>query len=164
MIYQNDDNCITDVRKIGCFVRSCGIIAECKYNELYTASNEEDRLLTAQDINKMWRYGKELGIIDEDNRLINSAKMATFALRLLGDNDGRFIEIATKKNGEMDLYGWARKKGYVPDSFIQKILQNGPSKTHFRVVDKNDNLQLDPHNPPIKMVEPVYTICYKYVY
>lgn len=161
MIYQNNIDCLPIIRRVGCFVRSCGLIAEKRYSENNPDSFEE---LTADQINRMWSWGKDTEIINENNCLQDSAKMATFALKQLGDMNGYFAEIATKyPDGKCYTYPWAEKKGYVPDFFIQKIVQNGPGVYHFRMVDKDDNLLVDPHDPPIHVVKPVYTICYKYL-
>lgn len=156
-IKQNDEGLLPVIQSVGCFVRSCGLAAEYKLN----------KALNKEQINELWKWGKASGKIDADDNVKESAALMNRALRMLGDDDHYFAEIGIGKVNPhgvyaVELYPWADRKGLVPDTFIQKILQGGPSKYHYRLVD--DRLQLieDPHRPAIGSLGMVYTICYKY--
>ena len=152
-IKQNDSRCIPAMQKIGCFVRSCGLIAELRTG----------RDLTAEQINALWAWGKEARRIDENDNVKDSASIATRALRMLGDG-GRFVEVGTFKDGVATYYPSVRGTGFArADALIQKIRQGGQSVTHFRVVDARGNLIEDPHEPPIQPRGIFYTILYAYI-
>jgi len=154
-IKQNDPGCIEKVQKIGCFVRTCGLAAE-----YFTGKS-----LTTEQINELWKWGKASEKINGNDCVVNSAAIMTRALRMLGDDDHYYAEIGTKQAGEPPVYyAWADAKGLRPDTFIQKILQNGPEGTHFRLVNERDELIEDPHDPVINVKAPVYTILYKVMY
>lgn len=154
MIKQNDNRCMPVVRKIGCFVRSCGALAE-----LVTG-----RELTAYQINQLWVWAKKNGHVNGRDDVVESAPIATEALRMLGDG-GRFVEIATKNSkGVASYYSWvtdgmrSRKQ-----FFIQKIRTHGVFKTHFRVVDSDGNLVFDPYEPEVRAVGVFHTVVYIYL-
>lgn len=147
-IKQNDEGLYSDIQKIGCFFRSALLLAE-----IQTGKN-----LDVDTINKLWRRCKSLGLINGDNDVVRSAGIATLALRELGDQ-GFIHEIAVFKNGVTTWYSGVNHR---IDYFIQKIKQNGPSKTHFRVVDKYGTLVEDPHRPAILCQGIIYSICYQY--
>lgn len=152
MIKQNHPQCMPIVRNIGCFVRSCGALAEFK----------TDRRLRALDINRLWIWGKRTGSINRFDDVVESAPIATEALRVLGDT-GRFIEIATFKNGSMNYYPWVtaemkKKKKW----FIQKIKTNGNIGTHFRVVDYLGRLMFDPYEPECTVHGIFHSVVYIY--
>ena len=153
LIFQNDGRLSEVIQKVGCFIRSCGACAEL----------HEDKELTAEQINSLLHYGRAKKIIDNKNNLLESAPLMTKALRLLGNQKGYFAEVGIKRGGKISLYPWAEKRGISPDTFIQKIRQNGPNKYHFRVVNRKEELVFDPHNPEIKCQGVEYTICYKYM-
>lgn len=147
-VKQNDSGLYSDIQKIGCFFRSALLLAEMKTG----------KALDIQTINKLWRRCCAFGFIDKNLNVVNSARIATLALRELGDN-GFITEIATFREGRM---GWYSGVEHRPEYYIQKIIQNGPSKYHFRVVNKYGDLIEDPHNPPINVQDICYTIVYKY--
>lgn len=152
-IKQNDERLLEDIQKIGCFFRSCGIIAE----------NHTNKNLTVEQINNGWKYAKEKGLIDKKNNVVTSAPIINYFLKELGDK-GRFIEIGIFQNGKTFFYSSIRDTVYCHiDALIQKIKQNGKSKTHFRVVDKMGELIEDPHLPPIKVQGIYYSILYAYI-
>jgi hypothetical protein len=151
-IKQNDPACLPDIQRIGCFFRSCGLIAEYKTG----------RSLSAYAINETWQWAKSTRRVDENNCVKDSASIATRFLRILGDA-GRFVEVGTFSNGETRYYPAVSLANCRTDAVIQKIKQNGPSVTHFRVVDKSGKLIEDPHDPPIRVLGVYYSILYAYV-
>lgn len=153
MVKQNHPQCMPIIRRVGCFVRSCGALAELKTG----------RRLKPKEINKLWIFGKSSKLIDRNDNVIESAPLATEALRVLGDN-GRFIEIATFKNGVMNYYSWVtpqmkEKKKW----FIQKIKTNGQIGTHFRVVNHEGKLIFDPYEPECTVQSIFYSVVYIYL-
>lgn len=153
MVKQNDPKCLPIVRKIGCFVRACGAMAEF-------VTGEE---LTAEQINELWKWAKKSGNVDRDDLVKHSAPIATHALRMLGNERGQFIEIATFTRGKMNYYasvGDGLKK--CPKYYIQKIKTNGPEGTHFRNIDYKGDLMFDPHAPEIDATGIFYSIVYAY--
>lgn len=153
MIKQNDKDCLPIVQKIGCFVRACGYMAEFK-------TGEE---LTAKQINELWNWAKKSGNINANNCVKHSAPIATHALRMLGNDKGQFIEVATFTRGKMNYYGSVGeglKK--LPKFYIQKIATNGPEGTHFRNIDNEGKLLFDPHYPDITSQGIFYSIVYVY--
>lgn len=153
MIKQNDKDCLPIVQKIGCFVRSCGAMAEFKTG----------KELTAEQINALWDWAKKSGHINANNCVKHSAPIATRALRMLGDNHGQFIEIATFTKGRMNYYGSVTEDLKVlPKSFIQKIKTECTAGTHFRIVGSDGSVMFDPYEPPIKALDIYYSIVYAY--
>lgn len=149
-IKQNDSRCLEKIQKIGCFVRSCGLVAEYKTG----------KKLTVEQVNEMWNEGVEEGIINSKDDLVNPAAMITKALRKLGDS-GKYVEVGTIRNGVMSLYHWVNVDLY-PDAFIKKISQGGPSKYHFVLSNEVGETVEDPHDPPIYELGVEYIICYRY--
>lgn len=152
-IKQNDSGLYIPIQKIGCFFRSCGLVAEYKTH----------KKLTVEQINKGWDDCKKMGHINIENEVVESAKIITYFLHVLG-NKGRYIEIGTIKNGLPVYYGWVTKemKENYEKFLIQKIRQNGPSIYHFRLVDIDGFLIEDPHRPDINVVSVVHSIIYYY--
>lgn len=153
MIKQNDPNCLPVVQRIGCFVRACGAMAEF-------ATGEE---LTADQINDLWNWAKKTGNVDHEDNVKHSAPIATRALRILGNEHGQFVEVATFTRGRMNYYasvGEGLKK--CPKYYIQKIKTNGPVGTHFRNIDNEGKLLFDPHAPEINSQGIFYSIVYAY--
>lgn len=152
-IKQNDYRCLPEIRDIGCFFRSCGLIAEYKTY----------RDLTVKQINDTWLWAKENKYINEENCVVKSAPIATRFLELLGDK-GKFVEVGTFKDGVLEYYpaykGTDLARG---DAFIQKVKTDGKEGTHFRPVDKYGVLVEDPHEPRIRAVSIFYSIIYAYV-
>lgn len=152
-IKQDDPRCIEPMRTIGCFVRSCGLIAEYKTG----------RDLTARQINELWTWGKSAKRINEQDEVTDSESIATRALRELGDA-GRFVEVGKFENG---IITWKPAYKGTPicrfDAGIQKIRQGGPHGTHFIVVDRYGNLIEDPYSHNIKSQGIIYTRIYAYI-
>ena len=151
MIKQNDARCIPPMQAIGCFVRSCGLVAEYKTG----------KALSAEQINALWTKSKEHSYIDINDNVKQSAPIINMALAMLGDS-GRFIEIGTFKDGITYFYPSIPTAQWKIDALIQKIKQGGKSITHFRLVDKAGNLIEDPHEPPIRPISIYYSILYHY--
>lgn len=152
---QNDSKLLKDIQDVGCFFRCCGLIAEIKTG----------KVLTADELNNTWKWAKDTRRIDTDNNLRDAASVATRFLRILGDQTGHIIEIGLFKDGLTTFYPSIEK--YNPelckiDFLIQKIKQNGPSGTHFRLVDKSGRLIEDPHEPAIKSQGIIYSILFTY--
>lgn len=152
-IKQNDSGLYIPIQKIGCFYRSCGLIAEYKTR----------KQLTVEQLNNGWDDCKKMGDINREDDVVDSAKIISYFLHRLGDS-GEYIEIGTIKNGLPGYYGWvtADMKKNHERFFIQKIRQNGPSIYHFRVVDEDGYLIEDPHRPDINVVSVVHSIIYYY--
>lgn len=153
MVKQNDPKCLPIVQKIGCFVRACGYMAE------YVTGEE----LTASQINELWAWAKKSQNVDYKNEVKHSAPIATHALRMLGNERGQFIEIATFTKGKMNYYasvGDGLKR--CPKYYIQKIATNGEEGTHFRNIDNEGKLLFDPHKPDINCQGIFYSIVYCY--
>lgn len=150
-IKQNDVGCIDIMRKSGCFVRSCGLVAEYQTGE---------KLSVAQ-VNDLWLYGKTRHYINNQDNVVESAPIINYALKLLGSK-GRFYEVGTFSKGKTSWYPSVPVEMRRSDAVIQKIKQGGPQKYHFRVVDKKGNLIEDPHEPPLKVLGVEYSILYCY--
>lgn len=152
-VYQNDDKCYKVVQRIGCFVRSCGGIAEIKTGER----------LSAEQINALWDWAKATGNVNRNDDVRRSAPIATKALRMLGDK-GSFVEIATFKNGHMNYYASVSAAlKTAPKSYIQKVRTGGEVGTHFRVVSNDGTDLFDPYYPAPKATAVLYSIVYAYV-
>lgn len=154
-IKQNDPECYPIIQKSGCFFRSCGLIAEIRTG----------KLLTAEQLNNIWDWAKNVGYINREDNVQDSAGIANMFLRELGNNSGKFIEVGTFSQGKTTYYPSIKK--YTPDlcridALIQKIKQNGPQGTHFRPVTKAGDVIEDPHEPPIHCQGIYYSILYAY--
>lgn len=90
---QNDSGLYLIIQKSGCFFR-----AACKMAEEVTG-----KMLTVQQLNSLWDDSRALRYIDENNNTMQSAAVATLALRRL-KGTGRFVEVATFMNGVMGWY------------------------------------------------------------
>lgn len=153
LIFQNDPACKERVRKIGCFVRSCGAIAELR----------KGKALTAEQINTLWDWAKATGNVNREDNVGRSAPIATKALRMLGDK-GSFMEIGTFREGKLTIYPSVTSGlKSAPRSFIQKVTTGGTFGTHFRVVDFAGRVIFDPYNPPPEPRSIVYSVVYAYI-
>lgn len=151
-IKQNDSRLNDPIPAIGCFFRSCGIIAEMKTG----------KRLTAEEINAMWDWAKDTSRIGADDCVRDSASIATRALRVLGDK-GRFIEVATVRDGKVQYYPAFRNTEYARmDAVIRKVRTGGKEGTHYKVVDTEGNVLEDPHEPAIEGLGTIYDIVYAY--
>lgn len=162
-IKQNASGNYIDIQKIGCFFRCACNLAEREAK----AKGKNVYKLTTDQLNRLWDRSLTLGYIGDIKRkdgtvdkncVKNSAGIATIALQELKTR-GRFREVATKIDGDMCWYGGAYK---LITHQILKMKQNGPSKTHYIVVDSEDNLEWDPHEPAINNQGTIYVICYRY--
>lgn len=152
MIKQNDKRLLPDIQSIGCFVRSCGAIAELK------SGNE----LSARQINNLWAWAKKSGNVDYKNDVKHSAPIISKAYEMLGGK-GRFFEVATFRNGKMGYYasvGEGLRKA--EKWYIQKIKTNGKVGTHFRVIDYKGDLLFDPYEPEVIVQGIFYSIVYAF--
>lgn len=152
-IFQNDKKLYPVIQQIGCFFRSA----------LFMAETKAGKVLNSEQINALWDESKAKGFIGkkdgDDNCVLKSAAIANLALKVLG-KEGKFVEVAIFKNG---VTAWYKSvTDCRADSFIQKIKQSGPSKTHFRNVNRYGSIVFDPHNPPIRELSIMYTICYRF--
>lgn len=147
MLKQNSAGLLDDIKAIGCFFKSCIAVAE-----LQTGIS-----LTAEQHNEMWRECGLLKYIIEEN-IKNSAPIIQMAFRYLGKSVS-VVEVGTDKDG---YYKWIQNnpKYQRIDARIEKILQGGPSKTHFRVVSDGNEVLFEPHNPEIRSLGHVHTIWY----
>ena len=163
---QNDAELYIPIAQIGCFFRSSANMAEQEAEK----EKKPIHFLTAEQLNKLWDLSinfkyikKELDPVTNkvDYTVILSAAIANLALDMLGIS-GRFVEVATFQNGKMNWYGSVKGEQKRADYFIQRIKQNGPSKTHFRNVYADGVLLWDPHRPQIQVQDIYYTICYRF--
>lgn len=152
-VKQNNPECLPTIQKVGCFFRSA----------LHCVELATDYVFNGAEINELWQKAKNKGILDSNDNLKDSAQLMNLALRSIRPNTSSyFAEIGIQTDGIYSLYNWAQKRGLVPNYFIQKIKQGGPSVYHFIVVDDSGKLQWDPHTPAIKSLGEVYTICYRF--
>ncbi len=145
---QTNRNLCEEIQRVGCFFRSAQAIAEM----------EAESTLSPFQINAMWLWAKEAGLIDESLKLKASAPIANKTLEVLRCKDRKFIEIATSNMGVPTFYKSIPKELQKPKYFIRKIL-NQFGGTHFLVVDKKGKTIFDPDNSAIEKKE-FYTICY----
>lgn len=152
MIKQNDPRLKPVIQKMGCFVRSCGAVAEIKAG----------KTLSFRQINELWDWSKRKGYINKNDDVMRSAPIITKAYEMLGFK-GLFLEIATFKDGKMNYYGSISEslKRY-PKSYIQKIETDGEIGTHFRVVDFEGVKLFDPYEPDIEPKKILYSIVYAF--
>lgn len=149
MIKQNDKRLLSKIQKIGCYYRCCAAIAEMKTG----------KELTAVQLNDGWCWAKKNNHINLTDDLLD--RHAEFVINyFLGilDNPGKVVEIGIFESGKFIWYG----EDGNGDFFIQKIVQNGPSKTHFRIVDKYGVCLWDPVEPAIKVKGVIYSRIFKY--
>lgn len=142
---QNDPCCLPDVQRVGCFFRSALNIVE----------RNENVAFTPQQINIFWHEAHRRKIVDDNNNLQDSAAL----MDMVGDR--HYVEVGLMKDNVFEPYGWFKKTGLEPQFFIRKHLQGGPSVYHYRVVDRNGNEIFEPHEPAIRDLGEVYTICYR---
>jgi hypothetical protein len=141
------------VKKIGCFLRSCGGIAE------FVSGKE----LEVNQINDLWNYAKSKGYINNRNEIVKSAPIANRALKILHAK-GYFVEIGTKRNGIIKYYeSITDDLKERPKYFIQKIRVKSEYGTHFRIVNCNEKVIFDPFTPDLQEEGIYYTIVYAYV-
>lgn len=153
---QNDSGMYTIIQKIGCFFR-----AACHMAEIH-----ESKALTVEQINNLWDKAVTFDYIGTRDGVQNcvktSAKIATLALRELGNGTGYFSEVGLFKDGRSVYYPSVLGERRRTDYLIQKIKQSGPSITHFRNVNKDGSLLWEPHEPPLKVLDIYYSILYIY--
>lgn len=137
-----------EISRIGCFFKSCLAIAEMDVGKYFSL----------EDHSRIWDICKQFGYINKEDNIKMSANIISLAYRKLGV-EKQVIEVGTSASG---FYPWVmtNKKFQDVKARIQKIEQNGPSKTHFRLVDKEGKLLWDPHQPEIHCIKPFYTIWY----
>lgn len=148
---QNSSGLYLIIQKSGCFFRAATHLAEIVAG----------RNLTVKSLNHIWDVACKYGYIDTKNNMLASAPIANIALEVLNTR-GRFVEVATFKNGTMNWYLSVPQSQRRADFFIQKGTQNGPQKVHFYNTDKYGTRTWDPHEPAINITGVVHTICYRY--
>ena len=153
MIKQNDSGLYLDIQAVGCFFMAAIDLAMMEAKK----RNLSKWQLSIRDINSLWEKAKAFRYIDEKNNMLNSAKVANLACEALG-LPCRIVEVATD-TGHTQWYSGIGE--HRVDYRIEKILQSGKSKTHFRIVDSLGGVIEDPHNPPIKKLASYYKIYYR---
>lgn len=152
-----------EIQQIGCFFRCACNLAEREAKRM----GKYVYKLTTDQLNKIWDRAITNGYIGDIKRkdgtidrncVKNSAQIATIALQELNCR-GKFREVGTKTTDDFCWYGGADK---TVTGQILKMKQNGPSKTHYVVVDPDDILLWDPHEPAIRNQGNIYTILYRY--
>ena len=151
-IKQNDKRLYKVINKVGCFFRSCLLVAEYK----------ENKELTSEQINNLWKYSKEHGYINDKDDVVKSTPIINQTLKELGNTKGHYYECATFKDGVIFWYPAISKDLRRIDSYIQKV-QTANINTHFRVVNKYGDLIEDPYTPECRIKKIYYSICYGYV-
>lgn len=149
---QNASGLYLAIQKVGCFFRAACNIAE----------DASHKALNVNQLNKLWDLAHELRYINKEDSIVNSAAIANLALKELHNFSGLISEIGTFKDGVVNYYPSVPDEKRRGDYFIQKISQNGPSKTHFRRVDKYGDVLFEPHKPAINSTGTIYTIIYRY--
>lgn len=160
---QNASGNYIEIQKIGCFFRCACNMAEREAKKrgkyIYT--------LTSEQLNRLWDRASILGYIGDIKRsdgtveklcVKNSAGIATIALQEL-NLPGRFKEVATTSEEGSCWYGGANT---TVNYRILKMRQNGPSKTHYIMVNEKNELLWDPHDPEIQNQKTLYVISYRY--
>lgn len=151
---QNDKSLMRDLQQVGCFFRSAQFIAE----------NKTGKCLTSQQINAMWIWANEKGIIKNRVMVQGAAPIANRTLKILGDS-GKFVEEGTFQDGVIKFYRGVHYGLQRIDALIQKVKQPAGSvyPEHFRVVDKFGAVIFDPYEPELKNCTPMYSILFAYV-
>lgn len=150
MIYQGNIGLSERFRKWGCFIRSCGIIAEL----------EMGKELTVYQLNQLEEHALLKGWVeDETYKVVASAPIIRTAFDLLGAKR-RVTEVATSVGNVITFYPSIKDPFRPTQAHIQKIKQSGPSGTHFRVI-KDDGSIVDPHEPIIRSLGELYCIHYR---
>ncbi|MEL3905112.1 MAG: DUF261 family protein [Treponemataceae bacterium] len=151
---QNDKSLMHDIQEVGCYFRSAQFIAE----------NKTGTCLTAQQINAMWLWANEKGVIKRRVMVQGAAPIANRTLKILGDS-GRFVEVGTFQDGTVSYYNGVHYGLQRIDALIQKVKQPAGSvyPEHFRVVDKFGTVIFDPYEPPLKNCTPMYSILFAYL-
>lgn len=131
MYKQNDVNLNRDIQDVGCFYLSCINLIEFKTGIK----------LTVEEVNFYWNLAKSKNIIDDNNNLLDSAKLMNIILGNKG-SDLRVFEIATEKDYYNRVYyQWVDDTLKNRDKYyIQKLKTTGKYGTHFRVVTENGNI------------------------
>ena len=150
---QNDKNLMQDIQQVGCFFRSAQFIAE----------NKTAQCLSPQQINAMWLWANEKGVIKNRVMVKGAAPIANRTLKILGDS-GKFVEVGTFQNGVIKFYRGVHYGLQRIDALIQKVKQPAGSvyPEHFRVVDKFGAVLFDPYEPPLKNCTPMYSILFAF--
>ena len=150
---QNDKNLMQDIQQVGCFFRSAQFIAE----------NKTAQCLSPQQINAMWLWANEKGVIKNRVMVKGAAPIANRTLKILGDS-GKFVEVGTFQNGVIKFYRGVHYGLQRIDALIQKVKQPAGSvyPEHFRVVDKFGAVIFDPYEPPLKNCTPMYSILFAF--
>lgn len=154
MIKQNTSGLYLPIQTIGCFFISAVNMAQLEAEKRGLIKNE----LTVAEINRIWDQACAFRYLDENHNMQDSAAVANLAAAAL-NLPARFREVATDTGRTPFWYAGAGEKR--ADYRIQKHKQNGPSKTHFVVVDRDGKLIEDPHEPPINNLGAIYTIFYR---
>lgn len=149
MIKQNDKRLLPKINKIGCYFMCCAYIAQM----------QTKKELTPEQINEGWVWSKKNYHINLADDLLHrhAEDIITYFLQILGDK-GKVKEVGIFEGGQCIWYGEEQGSDY----YIQKIEQSGPSKTHFRIVDKYGVVIEDPAEPPIKSKHVIYSRIFKY--
>ena len=131
MYKQDNTMLLDDIQKVGCFYLSCINLIEFK-----TCIK-----LTVEEVNYYWNLAKKKNIIDDNNDLLDSAKLMNMILDNKGNNL-RVFEIATEKDYYNPIYyPWVDDNLKKLDKYyIQKLKTRGVYGTHFRVITENGNI------------------------
>jgi len=151
-IKQNDGRLNATIQKIGCFFISCALVAQYK----------TEKVLNTDDIESVWQWAKETKRIDALDNIKDSASIINRFFKVLG-GEGHFCEVGTFRDGVVNWYPAVIQKHRHIDAVIQKIHQAGPSRTHFRLVNRKGEVIEDPHEPPIKSQGVYYSILYAFI-
>lgn len=151
MYYQNENGFLPEIQEIGCFFISC-------INCVEKATGVK---LTKSEVNTLWNDCKERGYINKNNDIVSSQNIMNYLLTMKGSHL-RFTEVATKRYGVLEWYKsipntWKEKPYQL--YYIQKV-RTEKGNTHFILVDKKEDVILDPFKTGVKVTDIFYTIVY----
>lgn len=152
MFYQQNKNLLNPIQEYGCFFLSCVNLAECI----------NKKKLSYKEVNDLWDFHKKLEDINYNDDIVNSANIIKNCLFITDEEyNYKVYEIAIKMKGDIKYYKipseWKNKEDEY--YYIQKVV-TAKGNTHFRVVNKNDDVIIDSYYPIPKIKRVLYTIVY----
>lgn len=127
MIYQNNNKLLKSINKSGCNFLSL----------LWIIQIENKKVLSSDDINKLYKYFLVTGYIDKSCMVIKPDHI----LNTLLENK-RIHQIGVLKDEKYKYWGWVKKKKH--DWSVIQYNTTGTYGTHFVVGDKEFNEFYDP--------------------
>ena len=152
MFYQQNGNLLKPIQDYGCFFLSCVNMAEFI----------NGKKLNYKEVNYLWDFHKKIEDINYNDDIVNSANIIQNCLFITDENyNYKVYEIALKMKGDIKYYKipkeWQNRENEY--YYIQKIITE-KGNTHFRVVNKNDDVIIDSYSPIPKIKRVLYTLVY----